>query len=42
MEKLLEIEDYRAKMGIRSKMKIFESAILPVITHGTQTWALTK
>ncbi len=33
---------YKVKMGIRSKIKILESAIPPVITNGARTWALTK
>ncbi len=33
---------YKAKMEIRSKIKILDSAILPSVTYGAQTRALTK
>lgn len=32
----------KGKMGLRSKMKIFNSSVVPVLTYGAQSWALTQ
>ncbi len=29
-------------MKLRTKIKVFESSIIPVLTYGAQTWACTK
>ena len=31
-----------SKMSIRSKIKILESCVIPVLSYGAETWALTK
>ncbi len=33
---------FKSKMSIPTKIKIFHSCIIPVLTYGSQTWALTK
>jgi len=30
------------KLGLKSKVKILDSCILPVLSYGSQTWSLTK
>jgi len=32
----------KSKLKLKSKIKIFESTIIPVLTYGAQTWATTK
>ena len=32
----------KSKLKLKSKIRIFESTIIPVLTYGAQTWATTK
>lgn len=33
---------FKGKLSVKSKIKILESCVMPVLTYGAQTWALTK
>ena len=33
---------FKSKMRKSRKIKIFQSCVIPVLTYGAQTWALTK
>ncbi len=33
---------FKSKMKLKTKIRIWESTVFPVLTYGTQTWATTK
>ena len=33
---------FKGKMSVKSKVKILESCVIPVLCYGAETWALTK
>ena len=32
---------FKSKMSVKAKIKILESCVMPVLTYGAETWALT-